>query len=797
MDTKWKKCKNLISFISFVLGISLILTTVTKGLWLFRGENWKNRIEQTFEEDYQNTDEFRGSISDYLESFLAMAVGGPVLGVGGYYYNYNDYGWNTAAAENMETAVEESAEAVQRDLEETYAEASEYGNEEMLKELAREYGMPLEDLLSGNGNWGSFYDGFQDNREPSETTKKRYAESAKRYHEAIKDDKNLLYQISFDGKVLYTNAEDGTLDGASGKAPKDYNFLLYFDGNKVTIQKDGGNLDIYGDGYYRENDSWRVPGYKNFTLDDETKKARVTIAAASSPKLYLKGNYSQDTSRQLENKLYWIEYHLRQQRETYISWVVMMAAGVFLLIVYVILRKGKKQIDERIASISGKLWFEFKVLLLAAVIGMFFLFRNQYITELAYMLADEGFYPSLVYEYGRELLSNTVSVLAVFWTAYLFINDLRYNKKAWKHSCIGKISELYAAGGMRMPFQKRILRSHLPLFIAGVLLFLLADVFLMYFVMETDDLAGPFCAILFMAAVGCFVWGEVVYIRRNKALLKDMEALIGQIDGVRDGNLTQAVPKMSDESMRMAAEHLGDIERGMDTAVRERIQSEQMKVELVSNVSHDIKTPLTSIISYVELLSQEEGLPDHVMDYIHILEQKSQRLKSMVQDVFEVSKAASGQLPMEPEPLDLGKLLRQTLADMSEKIQASSVTVREEIPEEAVMILADGQRLYRVFQNLLQNALQYSLDGSRVYVTLKTDGSVAVASVKNTSASEIPDDVNFTERFTRGDTSRTDGGSGLGLSIAKSFTEACGGKLKVETIADLFVVTVEFRVNNE
>ena len=108
------------------------------------------------------------------------------------------------------------------------------------------------------------------------------------------------------------------------------------------------------------------------------------------------------------------------------------------------------------------------------------------------------------------------------------------------------------------------------------------------------------------------------------------------------------------------------------------------------------------------------------------------------------------------------------------------------------MIMADGQRLYRVFQNLLQNALQYSLDGSRIYVNLKTDGSVAVASVKNTSASEIPADVNFTERFTRGDSSRTDGGSGLGLSIAKSFTEACGGRMTVETIADLFVVTVEF-----
>ena len=216
-----------------------------------------------------------------------------------------------------------------------------------------------------------------------------------------------------------------------------------------------------------------------------------------------------------------------------------------------------------------------------------------------------------------------------------------------------------------------------------------------------------------------------------------------------------------------------------------------MKVELIANVSHDIKTPLTSIISYVELLGQED-LPEHVKDYIRILESKSQRLKTMVQDVFEVSKAASGQLPVTLEILDLGKLLRQTLADMAEQIDRSAVTVRAEIPEEPVMITADGQRLYRVFQNLVQNALQYSLDGSRVHVSLAADGTTAVASVKNTSREEIARNKDFTERFVRGDDARTDGGSGLGLSIARTFTEACGGRFSVETIADLFVVTVEF-----
>ena len=157
-----------------------------------------------------------------------------------------------------------------------------------------------------------------------------------------------------------------------------------------------------------------------------------------------------------------------------------------------------------------------------------------------------------------------------------------------------------------------------------------------------------------------------------------------------------------------------------------------------------------------------------------------------------MSKAASGELPVHMEDLDLGKLIRQTIADMQEQIENSTVSVKAEIPENIIMIHADGDRLYRVFQNLIQNALKYSLDGSRVYITLRKDGKLAAASVKNTSREELASDVDFTERFTRGDSSRSDGGSGLGLSIAQSFTEACGGSFQVEVIADLFVVTVSF-----
>src|SRR5699024_7976366 len=286
------------------------------------------------------------------------------------------------------------------------------------------------------------------------------------------------------------------------------------------------------------------------------------------------------------------------------------------------------------------------------------------------------------------------------------------------------------------------------------------------------------------------------YLKRNRRMAEDIGLLTDRIAEVRAGELSDHLELPEDTDLREAAENLNEISQGMEKALEERTKSERMKVELVANVSHDLKTPLTSIVSYIDLLEQEKNLPEHVKDYIRILGEKSERLKHIVQDVVEVSQAASGQLPFHLEELDFGNSLRQTLADMNIQIEKSELTLRTTSPEEPVLIQADGQRLYRVFQNLIQNALQYSLKGSRVYLTLTTQDGKACASVKNISAAELDTNTDFTERFVRGDTSRSDGGNGLGLSIAKSFTEACGGELQVKAEADLFVASVTFPVKN-
>jgi len=236
-----------------------------------------------------------------------------------------------------------------------------------------------------------------------------------------------------------------------------------------------------------------------------------------------------------------------------------------------------------------------------------------------------------------------------------------------------------------------------------------------------------------------------------------------------------------------------EINKGFDESLEEKMKSERMKINLVTNVSHDLKTPLTSIISYVDLLSREDDLSDSAKDYIRILSEKSDRLKNIVSDLFDLARSTSGDIETEVEELDLKKLVEQTVVDMDDSIQSSGFQIRTSLPEEPVAILSDGKKLYRVIQNLLDNALKYSLQGTRIYVDLVEEYGKASLRIKNTAGYEM----NFTkdeilQRFFRGDRSRSGEGSGLGLSIAESFTRVSGGEFDLQVDGDQFNVLLKF-----
>ncbi|SHK87118.1 Histidine kinase-, DNA gyrase B-, and HSP90-like ATPase, partial [Clostridium cavendishii DSM 21758] len=241
------------------------------------------------------------------------------------------------------------------------------------------------------------------------------------------------------------------------------------------------------------------------------------------------------------------------------------------------------------------------------------------------------------------------------------------------------------------------------------------------------------------------------------------------------------------------AKNINNLKSGLKDALGKEMKSERMKSELITNVSHDLKTPLTSIINYVDLLKKEELESQKANDYIAILDRKSQRLKALIEDLFEASKATSGALDMNIEKIEITELLKQTLAELDEKIVASRLNFKVNLGVEKIYVMGDGRRTYRVFENLIQNILKYSLAGTRVYIDLiKEENSIKLV-MKNIAAYEMNfDATEIAERFKRGDLSRNTEGSGLGLAIAKSIMELQNGKLDLEVDGDLFKATAIF-----
>ena len=616
------------------------------------------------------------------------------------------------------------------------------------------------------------------------------SEPANQYEKAkadakYQDDTNVLYCIRrqptvSDGSAWYKNVENGQVLRLYSTLPEGYNFLLVFENGQVSIRKDGAELDVYGDGIYTEDSDWFVPGYDNFPAGDNVNSVAVYMAFRETPIQYYKTDYGVQTSR-----MYWVYRNFQENREFWLTQAALLGAGVLLLAVWFLLRRERRLADGKIASWTIHVWTELRFLAVTVPLCALLPRLGSMAYELWYEILYEGLFSVYMPSYlGRALaasLENTGALLCLWWAVWLIRNDHKYNPKSERRSLWRHVS-------LQLPkysFQKRMTWRNR---IAALFMALLALACL--FLVMSMGFSGYDSLFWMLILPVCLVAAAVLFVlRKNAALAQDIGLLADQVEAIRAGDLSTPLDLPADGDLRQTAEALNDIQAGLNRALEERTRSERMKVELISNVSHDLKTPLTSILSYAELLRQEP-LEGAAADYARIIDEKAQRLKAMVQDVFEVSKAASGQLPVQPERLDFAKLLRQTLADLEDPIQESGLSFKVDLPEGPVMVVADGKRLYRVFQNLITNALQYALPGSRVYLTLKTGKDRAEASLRNTSRDELPEGMDFTARFVRGDESRTDGGSGLGLSIAKSFTEACGGDFRVETVADLFTAIV-------
>ena len=301
------------------------------------------------------------------------------------------------------------------------------------------------------------------------------------------------------------------------------------------------------------------------------------------------------------------------------------------------------------------------------------------------------------------------------------------------------------------------------------------------------------CCGWFFGIIGIVIYSLCLYfwvMRYVIAVQKDYRQLRRMTHEMAEGNLKYE-PEESLGLFEPAKEDLVQIRNGFDKAVQEEVKSQKMKSELITNVSHDLKTPLTAIITYVNLLKDKNLTEEQRTQYVDTLDKKSLRLKRLIEDLFAVSKANSHNVQLNLRDCDLGNLIKQCFYEVQDKLEERNLITRLSLPDEKVILRLDGEKTYRIYENLFNNIVKYAMAGTRVYVTMTEEPDRVLVTVKNITEAELYVPAqDLTERFVRGDASRGSvEGSGLGLAIVRSFTELQGGKLELEIDGDLFKVT--------
>lgn len=343
----------------------------------------------------------------------------------------------------------------------------------------------------------------------------------------------------------------------------------------------------------------------------------------------------------------------------------------------------------------------------------------------------------------------------------------------WKTTLIGRFCLLIASTFRRIKVVPR-----LSLLLFGIL-------FIQFLVLMMTR-SGEYMVFWFMECL--FLIPLALYFAVN---LKDLE---NAGKHMASGDFSQKVnPKKLLPFLRPHAHALNSLGDGMTIAVENQLKSERMKTELITNVSHDLKTPLTSIINYANLIANEPTDNEKITEYSEVLVRQSTKLKRLIEDLVEASKAATGNLEVELAPCDASVFVTQTVGEFEDRLTSSNLTLVTSLPEEEVRIMADGRRMWRIFDNLMNNACKYALPGTRVYLSLEKFNQNAVIIFKNISKEPLNmSEEALMERFTRGDSSRNTEGNGLGLSIAKSMAELQNGRLHVSIDGDLFKATLLF-----
>ena len=449
--------------------------------------------------------------------------------------------------------------------------------------------------------------------------------------------------------------------------------------------------------------------------------------------------------------------------------VIIGMIGWLVSLVYLTLAAGRREDSEEISlSFVDRIKTEI-------LIAVFVLIASELLYVVA-KVANQKWDVS-----GLLVASGSVSFLidAVFLIFYLSMVRRLKAEVMWKNSLV-----CWLGRGLEKTFRERsvTVRVLITFSVHLVVCFVLALGAFHYKSIGAMLLLTVFC-------------GMEAYLMLRKAV--EHYRILEGVEEIADGDLNSKidVDDLHGEDRKLA-EAINNIGAGLLHAVDDNTKNERMKADLITNVSHDIKTPLTSIINYVNLIKIEDIENERVKNYVRILDEKSQRLKQLTEDLVEASKVSSGNVKLDMQQIDIVELVCQTGGEFNEKFETKELTIVTKLPKQAVYIWSDGRHLYRVIENLYNNVAKYALEKTRVYVEVSQQEDQAVFSIKNVSerslAMENSSVDDLTERFIRGDSSRTTEGSGLGLSIAKNLTNLMGGSLEITVDGDLFRATIRF-----
>ena len=357
----------------------------------------------------------------------------------------------------------------------------------------------------------------------------------------------------------------------------------------------------------------------------------------------------------------------------------------------------------------------------------------------------------------------------------LWKNSLIRTVLKWIGKCSGKLADFARA------FSRNTAEKIKVLLVGGAFLFL-------QFLIIGCVFSGAGVFLLALMAVDVAVM--IFAIRKADGL----DLIMDGLKKISDGELQYKIKTDTlTGKQKVMAEYINNIGSGLDAAVENSLKKERMQTELITNVSHDLKTPLTSIINYVDLMKRENPTDPKIQEYLRILDEKSQRLKVLTEDVVEASKASTGNIKLEMNDIDFVEMVQQVIGEFEEKFKEKNLTMMVHFTDEPSIIYADGQRMWRVLENVFGNVVKYAMEGTRVYAEISNRNKKVTFSLKNISAQPLNISADeLTERFIRGDVARNTEGSGLGLSIAKSLTELQGGEFKLYLDGDLFKVMITF-----